>query len=148
MSNSESELAPRNQRPRHVLEISENIARQKLVQISELAETRPLIAVDLDDVLCQTTPCVAECALSVLTQLVTHWITHRVMQGIIAGSGRTCKSRTSIVSRISPSWTYCLNPHYRQTQFGIKYWPYFYEAFAYLISDIESRLGHNSHHYG
>jgi hypothetical protein len=68
MSNSESELAPGHQRP---VEISENVAREKLVEISQLPDTRPLIAVDLDDVLCQTTTCVAECAL-VFTQLAAH----------------------------------------------------------------------------
>ena len=70
MSNSESALAPGHQRP---VEISENVAREKLVEISQLADTRPLIAVDLDDVLCQTTTCVAECEL-VFTQLAAHWM--------------------------------------------------------------------------
>jgi hypothetical protein len=54
--------------PSHIEQISENVLREKLV---ELADTRPLIAVDLDDVLCQTTACVVECA-SVLTQLAIH----------------------------------------------------------------------------
>jgi hypothetical protein len=66
----ESELAAGNQEPSHIVQISENVLREKL---AELADTRPLIAVDLDDVLCQTTACVAECAL-VLTQLATHWM--------------------------------------------------------------------------
>jgi hypothetical protein len=71
MSNSETELVSGNPKPGHILQISENVLREKLVEISELADTRPLIAVDLDDVLCQTTACVAECTL-VLTQLATH----------------------------------------------------------------------------
>jgi hypothetical protein len=69
-SNCGSELAAGNQKPSHIVQISENVLREKLV---ELADTRPLIAVDLDDVLCQTTTCVAECAL-VLTQLAPHWM--------------------------------------------------------------------------
>jgi hypothetical protein len=89
--NCESELAASNQEPSHIVQISENVLRENLVK---LAVTRPLIAVDLDDVLCQTTACVVECAL-VLTQLATHWMIH---QGTIAGSGRICTSRTSIVS--------------------------------------------------
>ncbi|KAH9966768.1 hypothetical protein BC827DRAFT_1124026 [Russula dissimulans] len=43
-----------------IIEISEETARAELVQIFEQSDTRPLIAVDLDDVLCQTTKCVAE----------------------------------------------------------------------------------------
>lgn len=70
--NCEPELAAGNQEPSHIVPISENVLREKLV---ELANTHPLIAVDLDDVLCQTTACVAECAL-VLTQLATHCVTH------------------------------------------------------------------------
>jgi len=62
--NCESELAAGNQ---EILQVSENVLREKLV---ELADTRPLIAVDLDDVLCQTTACVAECAL-MLTRPLT-----------------------------------------------------------------------------
>jgi hypothetical protein len=65
-----SELAAGSQEPSHVVQISENVLREKLV---ELAVTRPLIAVDLDDVLCQTTACVVECTF-VLTQLATHWM--------------------------------------------------------------------------
>jgi hypothetical protein len=70
--NCEPELAAGNQEPCHIVQIFENVLREKLV---ELADTRPLIAVDLDDVLCQTTACVAKCAL-VLTQLATHWVIH------------------------------------------------------------------------
>jgi len=70
--NCESELAAGNQEPSQIVQISENVLREKLV---ELADTRPLISVDLDDVLCQTTACVAQCAL-VLTQLATHWMIH------------------------------------------------------------------------
>ena len=70
--NCEPELAAGNQEPSHIVPISENVLREKLV---ELANTHPLIAVDLDDVLCQTTACVVECAL-VLTQLATHCVTH------------------------------------------------------------------------
>ena len=103
--NCESEL---NQKPSHIVQFSENVLRAKLV---ELADTRPLIAVDLDDVLCQTTACVAECTL-VLTPLATHWMIHRAVQGIIAGSGRICKLKTSIVSRLfSPLWSSHPNPH-------------------------------------
>jgi len=54
MSNSESVGDQRR-----ILEISEKVAREKLVEVFELS--LPLIAVDLDDVLCQTTKCVAEC---------------------------------------------------------------------------------------
>jgi hypothetical protein len=68
--NCESELAAGNQEPSHIVQISESVLREKLV---ELADTRPLIAVDLDDVLCQTTACVVECAF-MLTQLATHWM--------------------------------------------------------------------------
>lgn len=72
-SNCESELAAaENQELGHIVQISENVLREKLVG---LADTCPLVAVDLDDVLCQTTACVAECAL-VLTRLVTHWMIH------------------------------------------------------------------------
>jgi hypothetical protein len=51
-------------------EISEETARAKLVEIFKI-DTRPLIAVDLDDVLCQTTTCVAECASMLIVQIVT-----------------------------------------------------------------------------
>lgn len=70
--NCEPELAVGNQEPGHIAQISENALREKLV---ELADTRPLIAVDLDDVLCQTTACIAECAL-VLAQLATYRVTN------------------------------------------------------------------------
>lgn len=66
--NCEPELAAGNQEPSRIVQISENVLQEKLV---ELADTCPLIAVDLDDVLCQTTACVAECAL-VHSQLATH----------------------------------------------------------------------------
>jgi len=50
-----------DQRHVQVEEISEETARAKLVEIFKIDhDTRPLIAVDLDDVLCQTTQCVAE----------------------------------------------------------------------------------------
>jgi hypothetical protein len=114
--NCESELAAGNQEPNHIVQISENVLREKLV---ELADARPLIAVDLDDVLCQTTACVAECAL-VLTQLATHWMIHRAMQGIIAGSGRICKSKTSIVSPLfSPMWSSHPNPQSLTVRFNL-----------------------------
>ena len=70
--NCESESATGAQEPSRIVQIPENVLREKLV---ELADARPLIAVDLDDVLCQTTACVAECAL-VLIQLVIHSMTH------------------------------------------------------------------------
>lgn len=116
--NYESESAAGNQEPSRIVQISENVLREKLV---ELADACPLIAVDLDDVLCQTTACVAECAL-VLTQLATHSMIPRVVQGIIAGSGRICKSKTSTVGPLfSPLWTSHPNPvPYWQTQLGIK----------------------------
>jgi len=98
--NCKSELATGNQEPNHIVQIPENVLREKLV---ELADARPLIAVDLDDVLCQTTACVVECAL-VLTQLETNWMIRQAMQGIIAGSGRICKSKTSTVS---PLFSHC-----------------------------------------
>ena len=52
---------------RRFLHISEKEARAKLVEVFEVsqsgcARSQPLLAVDLDDVLCQTTKCVAECA--------------------------------------------------------------------------------------
>ena len=65
--NCESELAAGNREPNHIVQLSQNELREKLVQ---QADARPLISVDLDDVLCQTTACVAHCAL-VLTQLTT-----------------------------------------------------------------------------
>lgn len=71
--NCESELAATaNQESSHIVQISENVLREKLV---ELAHTRPLIAVDLDDVLCQTTACVVKCVF-VRTRLVIHWMIH------------------------------------------------------------------------
>lgn len=48
---------------RRFLHISEEEARAKLAEVFEVSGcARPLLAVDLDDVLCQTTKCVAECA--------------------------------------------------------------------------------------
>ncbi|KAI9509644.1 hypothetical protein F5148DRAFT_723511 [Russula earlei] len=44
----------------HTQEISEKATRAKLVDNFKVSVTRPLIAVDLDDVLCQTTICAAE----------------------------------------------------------------------------------------
>ena len=49
-------------------QISDQTARTNLVEIK--TGTHPLIAVDLDDVLCQTTNCVAECA----SMLIIHRI--------------------------------------------------------------------------
>ena len=58
---------------RRILHISEKEARAKLVEVVEASRcARPLIAVDLDDVLCQTTKCVAECAL-LLFRLLSLW---------------------------------------------------------------------------
>ena len=55
---------------RRILHISEKEARAKLVEVFEVSGcARPLLAVDLDDVLCQTTKCVAECA-SLFTSLL------------------------------------------------------------------------------
>jgi hypothetical protein len=88
MSNK-SELATGSLEPSHIVQISENVLREKLVGLAD-SDSRPLIAVDLDDVLCQTTACVADCAL-VLTHLVIHWMTRRAVQGIIASLRRTCK---------------------------------------------------------
>jgi len=48
---------------RRFLHISEEEARAKLAEVFEVSGcARPLLAVDLDDVLCQTTNRVAECA--------------------------------------------------------------------------------------
>jgi hypothetical protein len=118
MSNLNCESAG-NQEHTHIVQLSENVLREKLV---ELADTRPLVAVDLDDVLCQTTACVVECAL-VLTQLASHWMIHRAMQGIITGSVRICKSKTSIVSPVFSVVVISsqLTVLYRQIQLGIKY---------------------------
>jgi len=58
MSNSES---AEDKRRIDILHISEKEARAKLVEVFEVSGcVRPWIAVDLDDVLCQTTKCVAE----------------------------------------------------------------------------------------
>ncbi|KAI0306472.1 hypothetical protein B0F90DRAFT_1623372 [Multifurca ochricompacta] len=46
-------------RSRHVEDVSEETIREKLVEIFESTGTHPLIALDLDDVLCKTTNCVA-----------------------------------------------------------------------------------------
>jgi hypothetical protein len=116
--NCELELAAGNQdsEPGHIVRISENVLREKLV---ELADAHPLIAVDLDDVLCQTTACVAECAL-LFPQLATHWMIRRVVQGIIAGSGQICKSQTSIVSPLfSPNWSSHPNPQSLTGRFNL-----------------------------
>lgn len=109
-----------------ILEISEDVVRAKLVKIGELSDhTRTLIAVDLDDVLCQTTKCAADCA-SVLTgdvPSVTPLI-HRTLQGTIARLGRTCNSRTSIVSQIYPLiMMVVIFTGLAQTRLGIKYQP-------------------------
>jgi hypothetical protein len=111
-----------------ILEISEDVVRAKLVEIGELSDhtpSRPLIAVDLDDVLCQTTKCAADCA-SVLTgdvPSVTPLI-HRILQGTIARLGRTCNSRTSIVSQIYPLiMMVVIFTGLAQTRLGIKYQP-------------------------
>jgi hypothetical protein len=66
MSNSESVGDQKRILP---VEISENVAQEKLVEVFELSGARSLIAVDLDDVLCQTTKCAAECT-SLLIALI------------------------------------------------------------------------------
>jgi hypothetical protein len=54
-----------------VQEISDDTARGKLVEIFKAdTSTHPLIAVDLDDVLCQTTNCVVECASVLIIQIM------------------------------------------------------------------------------
>jgi hypothetical protein len=58
-----------DQRHVQVEEISDETARAKLVDIFK-TDTHPLIAVDLDDVLCQTTNCVAECASVLIIPIV------------------------------------------------------------------------------
>jgi hypothetical protein len=86
---------------RRILHISEKEARAKLVEVFEVSGcTRPLLAVDLDDVLCQTTKCVAECASLFTIQAVQFVgpLIFGAVQGIIAGLGQTCRSNTFIVS--------------------------------------------------
>jgi len=59
---------------RLILHISEKEAREKLVEVFEVSGcVRPWIAVDLDDVLCQTTKCVAECASLFTFRLLSLW---------------------------------------------------------------------------
>jgi hypothetical protein len=65
MSNSESVGDQKRTLP---VEISENVAQEK---VFELSGTRSLIAVDLDDVLCQTTKCAAECTSLLIIQLLS-----------------------------------------------------------------------------
>jgi hypothetical protein len=97
MSNSESVGDQRR-----ILEISEEVAREKLVEVFELSgSVRHLIAVDLDDVLCQTTKCVAECASLLVIpgcSACNSPLTAGAAQGIIAGLEPTCKLNTFIVS--------------------------------------------------
>jgi hypothetical protein len=125
MSDSES---AGDQRYCDIIEVSEKVARAKLVDVFELSGgARPLIAIDLDDVLCQTTRCVAECvcrcSFMPLNLCLTSWTW--AAQGIIAGLGRTCKSNISIVSPFRSPWSRCHHAHthnlYWQTRLGIKY---------------------------
>jgi hypothetical protein len=70
MSNSESAEGQRR-----ILHILEKEARAKLVEVFVSDCVRPWILVDLDDVLCQTTKCVAKCAsLFTIAQFVGHLI--------------------------------------------------------------------------
>jgi hypothetical protein len=68
MSNSESVGDQKRILP---IEISENVAQEKLVEVFELSGARSLIAVDLDDVLSQTTKCAAECTSLLIIQLLS-----------------------------------------------------------------------------
>jgi hypothetical protein len=117
--NCESESAAGNQEPSRIVQISENVLREKLV---ELADARPLIAVDLDDVLCQTTACVAECAL-VLTQLVTHDPPTRSCAGHNRRFGTDMQIKDFYCQSIVFSFVVISSQPtvpYRQTQLGIK----------------------------
>jgi hypothetical protein len=123
-----------------ILEISEEVAREKLVEIFELeGGARPLIAVDLDDVLCQTTQCVAECASSFVIQgAAARFVTHpdrlsRAGHNLRFGTDMQIKEfYCQYMSHFLPH----LHGHYahthrlrRQTRLGIKYRSYPYEAF-------------------